>query len=259
MKFAVFSFFLARFLEYIEWLHGFSWSDCTSIRMEVFMVAIFVLLTIVAFILVDILIQRREGRKARAAAPAPVLLDRFVIPKGYFVSRAHAWIEVLGGGKARIGIDDFVQKLVGTIDEVVAVPAGASVRKGDPLMTLRKGVRTLLIPSPLSGRVEAVNTELSGNASVVNSDPYGDGWVVLIDPTDLASELPSANIAAAATQWLRTEISRFRDFINNLGTEPDALPAGVTLLDGGVPVAGVLGMTNDETWNRFGREFLSLS
>lgn len=219
------------------------------------MVAIFVLLTIVTFVLIEILIQRREGRKAHATTPA--LLDKFLIPKGYFVSRAHAWIEVLGGGKTRIGIDDFVQKLVGTIDEVVAVPAGTSVQKGDPLITLRKGSRTLTVPSPLSGTVEAVNTDLSANGRIVNEDPYGSGWVVLMEPATLDAELPTMNIAAAATQWLRSEIGRFRDFINGLRVEPEALPAGVTLLDGGVPVAGLLGMTNDETWNRFGREFLS--
>lgn len=218
------------------------------------MVAIFVLLTIVAFVLIDFLIQRREGRKARAVAPAPALLDRFLIPKGYFVSRAHAWIEVLGGGKARIGIDDFVQKLVGTIDEVIPIPRGTTVRKGDPLMTLRKGGRMLVIPSPLSGTVVSTNTDLSGNSALINHDPYDSGWVVLLEPTNLAEELPSATIATSATQWLRTEISRFRDFLNDLRTPQ---PAGATLLDGGVPVAGVLSMTDDETWNRFGREFLS--
>lgn len=218
------------------------------------MVAIFVLLTIVAFVLVDFLIQRREAHKVRGTGPAPVLLDRFLIPKGYFVSRAHAWIEVLGGGKARIGIDDFIQKLVGTLDEVIPIPPGTTIRKGDPLMTLRKGGRVLVIPSPLSGTVEAINTDLIGNWSLVNQDPYDNGWVVLLEPTNLAEELPSAAIATAATQWLRTEISRFRDFLNGLRSPQ---PAGATLLDGGVPVAGVLSMTDDETWNRFGHEFLS--
>jgi glycine cleavage system H protein len=224
------------------------------------MVAIFVLLTIAVFVLIDMFLQRAARKKEAPALQAerPSLLDRFVVPKGFFLSRAHAWIEVLASGKTRIGVDDFVQKLVGAIDAVEPLPAGSVVRKGQTLATLRQGGRTLTIPSPLSGTVKDVNPDLLRDAASMNDDPYGAGWIAVIEPNALATELPSASIASGAVQWLRSEISRFRDFINEYAFRSDAqpMPAGVTLLDGGVPVAGILGMTDNRTWERFEREFL---
>lgn len=224
------------------------------------MVAIFVLLTIAVFVLIDFFLQRAARRKEApvVAAERPSLLDRFVVPKGFFLSRAHAWIEVLASGKTRVGIDDFVQKLVGHVDAVSLVPAGSSVRRGQALVTLRKGDRTLMIPSPLTGTVGAVNHTLLEDPGSINKDPYGSGWIAVIEPNALASELPSSVIAAGAVEWLRSEIARFRDFINEYAFRSDAQtqPAGLTLLDGGVPVAGILGLTDNRTWERFEREFL---
>jgi len=224
------------------------------------MVALFVLLTIAVFVLIDFFVQRAARRREAPALQAerPSLLDRFVVPKGYFLSRAHAWIEVLASGKTRIGIDDFVQKLVGAIDSVSLVPVGSTVRKGQTLVTLRQGGRSLTIPSPLSGTVKEINQSLLEDAASVNTDPYGSGWIAVIEPSALGSELPSAAISGGAVTWLRSEIARFRDFINEYALRSDAEPrlAGATLLDGGVPVAGILGMTDNRTWERFEREFL---
>lgn len=221
------------------------------------MVALFVLLTIITFVVIDFFVQR-ASRKNLAAAPArpPLLLDRFVIPKGFFLSKGHAWIEVLASGKTRIGLDDFVQKLVGSFDGILPAPVGTKVRKGDPLATLRQGERMLTIPAPLSGTILELNEEILEDASGINADPYGSGWIAVIEPSNLAAELPSSAIAAAASQWLRNEIRRFKEFIADYSARGTALEAGVTLADGGVPVAGVLRLTDDAAWDQFKRSFI---
>lgn len=221
------------------------------------MVAIFVLLTIVTFVVIDYFVQR-AARRRQAAVPArpPLLLDRFVIPKGFFLSKGHAWIEVLGSGKARIGVDDFVQKLVGSFSGVAPIPIGSTVRKGDPLVTLRQGERVLTIPAPLSGTLLELNEEVLEDASGINADPYGSGWIAVLEPSNLSAELPSSAIAGAASQWLRGEIRRFKEFIAEYTTRTHALEAGVTLADGGVPVAGVLRLTDDKAWDQFKHTFI---
>ena len=224
------------------------------------MVAIFVMFTILAFLAIDVLLQR-SARKKEALAPRAVrlpLADRFLIPRGYFLSRGHSWIELLFTGNARVGVDDFVQKLVGTVDAITLPPLRTEIRKGEPLFILRSGQRELTVPSPLSGTVVEVNPEVAVNPGAVNHDPYISGWAAVIEPTNLSQELPLFNVAESAAKWLRGEISHFRNFIKEYAFRMEAqpLPAGVTLLDGGMPVAGVLQMTDDQTWKAFEREFL---
>lgn len=224
---------------------------------EVPMVALFVLLTIITFVVIDFFVQRAARKKLAAIrVRSPLLLDRFVIPKGFFLSKGHAWIEVLASGKTRIGVDDFVQKLVGSFDGIALQPVGSTVRKGDPLVTLRQGERMLTIPAPLTGTLLELNEEVLEDASGINADPYGSGWIAVLEPTNLAAELPSSAIAAAASQWLRGEIRRFKEFIAEYTSRSTAMPAGVTLADGGVPVAGVLRLTDDAAWDQFKRSFI---
>lgn len=222
------------------------------------MVAIFVLATILAFVLIDFFVQRARRAKtggAQQSSRLPVA-DQFLIPRGYFFSKGHSWIELLFSGNVRIGIDDFIQKLVGPMDGLVIAPTDTAIQKGETLCTIKCGDRTLSIPSPMTGTVLEVNEESRRNPSAINADPYGAGWIAVIEPTNLAAELPANTVAEGAARWLRKEISRFRDFIQEFGRPDTALPAGATLLDGGMPVAGILGMTDERTWSRFEREFL---
>ena len=226
------------------------------------MVALFVLASIILFVLIDVAVQRVQ-RRGEAMAPAASKLpvaDRFLVPRGYFLSRGHSWIELLFSGNARIGVDDFVQKLVGSVDSIRVVPANSVISKGDPLFTITRQGRTLTIPSPLSGKVLEVNSELMREPTAFNTDPYVSGWGVVLEPARLATELRLLTIAEGAASWLKGEVSRFRDFIKESASRMSAtpLPAGVTLLDGGTPVSGVLQMTDEKTWKAFEHEFLSL-
>ncbi len=222
------------------------------------MVAIFVIATIVLFVLIDVVLQRR-AKAAQGVVPAAAKIpfhDRFVIPRGYFLSPSHSWAELLFDGNARIGIDDFVQKLIGRVDAIEVAPVAASVKKGDTLFTIRQGGRSLAVPSPLSGKVVQVNPELKSSSTTIHKDPYVSGWVAIVEPNNLGSELKLMKIAEDAAQWLRKEIGRFRNFIMDSARQSELAPAGATLLDGGLPLAGVLQNADPRTWEEFQKEFL---
>lgn len=226
------------------------------------MVALFVLATILTCVLVEVILGHARRRKEALAPKSvkPAVADTFLIPRGYFLSRGHSWAELLFTGNTRVGIDDFVQKLVGTVDGITVPTVNAEVRKGETLFSVQRGGRHLSFAAPLSGRVVEVNTALLGNPTLVNKDPYGSGWIAVVEPSRLATELAPFTIAESAARWLKKEISRFRDFIQTEAVLEERsgspLPASVTLLDGGMPVAGVLGMTDLKTWESFQREFL---
>jgi glycine cleavage system H lipoate-binding protein len=219
------------------------------------MVAIFVILTILLCVGIELLRDRAAQRKASpSAARAPA--DRFLIPKGYFISKAHTWVEVLFSGQARVGIDDFAQKVIGTIETIEVAPLGAEIKKGETLLTIRHGSRSLSIPAPITGKILTVNESLLASPETVRRDPYISGWIVVMAPKNISAELPLLSIAEDAAQWLRKEISRFRDFIKAQSHLGIPAPAGATLLDGGTPLSGVLEQFNENTWSAFQREFL---
>jgi glycine cleavage system H protein len=218
------------------------------------MVALFVIATFITFLFIDYLIHRKT--KSVSVAQQVRSAEQFVIPRGFFFSPKHMWLELLGNGEARIGLDDFVQKIVGFVDEVRIVPVNSTVKRGETILTLKQNGRSLSVAAPVSGRVLETNDLLLKSPELIRQDPYMAGWVATIQPEQFSTEVGRLNIAEGAAAWLRDEVSRFRDFIN---AHTPQLATGVTLLDGGIPTQGVLQGAEETVWTSFEREFLSAS
>jgi hypothetical protein len=62
--------------------------------------------------------------------------------------------------------------------------------------------------APLTGRVVQVNAGLSERPSRATESPYEEGWVCVLQPTDLASELPALRIGKPVIDWYQEEIAR---------------------------------------------------
>jgi glycine cleavage system H lipoate-binding protein len=219
------------------------------------MVALFVIATILLCVGIELLRDRAKQRNTVPAA-AQIPADRFLLPKGYFISKAHTWVELTFAGEARIGVDDFAQKVIGTIERIDIAPLGSEIKKGETLLKVKHGNRMLSIPSPISGKILTVNDSLLASPDRLHQDPYLAGWVAVIVPTNISADLRFLTIADEAAKWLRKEVSRFRDFIKAQSQIGVPVPAGVTMLDGGAPLSGVLEQFNENTWNAFQNEFL---
>jgi glycine cleavage system H lipoate-binding protein len=219
------------------------------------MVALFVVATILLCVGIELL---RDRAKQRKAVPSPVSTpaDRFLLPKGFFISKAHTWVELTFSGEARVGVDDFAQKVIGTIEQIEIAPLNTELKKGDPLLTVRHGNRELSIPAPISGTVLTVNESLLASPNMLRQDPYIAGWVAVLVPKNISTELRLLAIADDAAKWLRKEVGRFRDFIKEQSQIGVPVPVGVTMLDGGAPLTGVLEQFNEKTWCAFQKEFL---
>jgi glycine cleavage system H protein len=229
------------------------------------MVAILFVISFVLLLAVGYFVDKKSH--AITAKPSregtPDFVRTIALPKGIFLSAGHAWAEVMLNGRARVGVDDFVRKLVGTIDSVQVLPVNSAVTKGQPLCTLRQADRTLTIRAPLSGTIVDVNPLAVDSHSSLNSDSYAGGWLAVVEPTDLASEIKLMRVAEDASRWLKGELRRFRDFILNhtesYGSGEDIAIAGQTLLDGGAPLAGLLRNVRPDTWKIFEQKFLILA
>ncbi len=226
------------------------------------MVALFVVATIIGFLVIDYFVQRAAKRKAALAPAAQAFAKpRFVIPKGYFFGKGHTWVELLPDGLTRIGLDDFVQKIVGPVSEVGVVSANTVVGKGDKLFTIKQNGKEMSFRAPISGKVVAFNEDLTHSPGAVRKEPYKGGWILLVEPTNLAADIKQLSIGNEAALWLKDEIKRFRNFITSqaeaLAAAGSPAPAGVTLMDGGTPVNDVMEHSPQEVWLKFETDFLA--
>ena len=221
------------------------------------MTALIVFLMFLLFIAADYIIRRATGEVKGAVAPAPARgldLQDFRLPKGVFFHPRHLWATLQPGGRVRIGIDDFVQKLTGSVDEIQAPAVGQQVSQGDSLLSLQLGQHLLHVPAPLSGTV------YSGNHRELTDFPRNPlatldrDWLVEIEPEHLSNELPDMTVAEKATTWFQKEMEHLKEFLGAQAMRP-AL-AGSTLPDGGAPIVGVLRLLDADGIAEFEREFL---
>jgi glycine cleavage system H lipoate-binding protein len=230
-----------------------------------------ILLVFMALVLItaDFLIRRRMARRRKPPATVTAAMidllvpslqpERFHLPGGLFFHQGHTWANVLFSGHVKVGVDDFLQRLVGRIDDIRLPPMGTAVREGMPLVTIRQAGRTATLPAPVDGVVCAVNAELMRSPDLVKRDPYTRGWLVALQPTNLAANLSRLKVGAEALAWLKAEVARFQKFVSGILTEHQDAVVGMTAVDGGLHVDGLLEHLNDEAWRRFTRDFAPTS
>jgi glycine cleavage system H lipoate-binding protein len=216
------------------------------------MVAIFVVLTFIFFILVDYFVLKAQGKTHPAFNAAKVFDKRsFLFPDEVIFSNGHLWLLKLRDGMIKIGIDEFIQKSLGNLTLQPVVAEGMQVRKGDQILQADLGRKSIKFYAPVDGRVKFVNKNLGRSLN----DPYGDDWGVVMEP---ATALQNNGFKSKdkAVEWLHQEFSRLKDFLSlHMG---DAAIAGATMYDGGNIVEGVISMLNDKAVKDFEEKFLQV-
>jgi len=92
--------------------------------------------------------------------PIPALNEDAVrSPKGLYYDKTHTWAFMEQDGFVRIGIDDFLLHITGTITRIKMKEAGEYVRRGEKILTLTKFGKQLSLYSPVSGIIKAQNAK----------------------------------------------------------------------------------------------------
>ncbi|PKP09011.1 MAG: hypothetical protein CVU09_13175 [Bacteroidetes bacterium HGW-Bacteroidetes-4] len=225
---------------------------------------IFVILLIALFIvglLFDILVFNRY-RKTEKIQLKTELSGYFnqhpkPIPAGLFFDKSHTWAFMEKSGNVRIGLDDFIPSVTGTISGIKMKKAGENVKKGEALVTLIQQGKQLIIKAPVSGVIKENNSHLMQNAALINTDPYQEGWVYLIEPSNWLRELSFYLMADNFKIWLKAEYLRLKDFIAIIQKPGVSLAHQVVLQDGGELRSGVLKDMGPEVWEDFQQLFIN--
>ena len=176
------------------------------------------------------------------------IMDWFSVPAGFFFHQGHAWARVESGGVLRVGMDDFAQKMVGTVNAVRTGKAGDKVRQGENGWTLKMGDRSIAMLSPVNGEILEVNKQALANPSLINSDPYGKGWLIKIKAENFIRDSKNLLSDKLARSWIEDVTDKLRAL---MGTKE----LGPVYQDGGVLLKEMARRIDKKNWEKLLGEF----
>lgn len=219
------------------------------------MTVLFVIATVVVFLTIDWAIQRMREKRATAPEIAPVSARELTVrvPDGIFFAPSHTWLNLFPSGKVRLGVDDFIARLLEKPGVSLLRTAGEKVSRGEPILSLRSDGHSLTVRAPIDCEILSVNDALSNNPALLEEGLFSDGWAYMIRParnTDMKNLL----LGNESRAWIRTEYQRLKDLL--AGGAGVARPA--FLQEGGPPIAGVLNTMDEDVWRALDDEFLKV-
>jgi glycine cleavage system H lipoate-binding protein len=223
------------------------------------MTVFFVIGTIIIFLTIEAVLHRARDRrgmeKAAAALPGREQTYPVRLPDGIFFARSHTWLNLFPSGKICLGVDDFVGRLLKKPEVVLLKAAGSKVRKGDPILMLREGDRSLTIRAPMDGEILTANNSIREHPELLKEMLFTDGWAYMLKPRK-PSQLRQMLLGEETRQWIAQEFARLRELFTQ---EASSKVAPALLQDGGPAVDGALEAAERHTWELFDRMFLSES
>lgn len=192
--------------------------------------------------------------REHAGTPGPCPAAGFDLPTGIFYAPWHVWARIEGGGRVRVGLDDFAQRLVGRIYAVDLPRRGARVHRYTSTWRVAHAAGETVVRVPVTGVVREVNERLLAEPSLANRDPYGLGAAFVVEPSRLSESVRSLRYGEEAHAWCEAEASRLREELVRL--RPPSPSVGPTLQDGGIPSGDLAAILEPEDLRTVIRSFL---
>ena len=106
------------------------------------------------------------------------------IPGDLKFQKSHEWVRVEDDGRARIGISDHAQELLGDLVYVELPKVGDKLEAGAACAVIESVKAASDLYAPVSGEVVEVNEQLADKPETINEDAYGEGWLFVVKLDD---------------------------------------------------------------------------
>ena len=190
----------------------------------------------------------------------PALNENIIAaPKGLYFDKTHTWAFMEKDGIVRVGVDDFIQHITGTLTRIKMREPGEKVRKGEKILSIINDGKQLNICTPVSGIIKEKNNALITDSSIMNSSPYSEGWVYMIEPNNWLRETEFLFMSEKYKEWLKDEFKRLKDFFAASVKTDSSVYAHIILQDGGQLTDNVLADLGPEVWEDFQTNFIDTS
>ena len=216
---------------------------------------------IIAGFAINLLIRyiRRKNSEipVKGYVPQTVLDENtLILPGGIYFDKTHTWAFMEQNGIVKVGIDDFLQHVTGTLTRAKMKNAGYVVKRGEPILSIVQNGKQLNVYSPVSGIILENNSALGKNASKLNSSPYNEGWVYRIEPTNWLRENQLLFMAERHRQYIKNELTRLKDFLAGILSAGNEKYTQTIYQDGGQLIDNTLEKLGPEVWEDFQSKFI---
>lgn len=190
----------------------------------------------------------------------PALNENTILaPKGLYFDKTHTWTFMEKDGMVKMGIDDFLQHITGTLTRINMKNTGEKVRKGEVILTVIRDGKQLNIYAPISGIIREQNKSLLTNTALLNTSTFTEGWVYVIEPMNWVREIQFLFMGEKYTEWLSDEFTRLKDFFAESVRSNTEVYTHIILQDGGEITDNVLADMGPEVWEDFQTKFIDTS
>ncbi len=219
------------------------------------MTVILVLVTFLAFVVLDYLFSRRKAVQPAVAGAArttppvlqPAYVEGFLVPEQFRYHAGHSWLLKERRHLVRVGVDEFAAVLTGPMEKIELPKPGHWLRQGQKAWAFyRDGEKTEMV-SPIEGEIVEVNSEVLDDPSLLGKDPYGRGWLMTVFVPDEESTARNLVPQKLVRHWMREAVERL------YARQPQL--AGAVAADGGRPTDDIFAALPDASWKELTREF----
>jgi glycine cleavage system H lipoate-binding protein len=177
-------------------------------------------------------------------APADVPTTRPVtipVPPGVALAPNHMWFDVGPDGSCHVGIDAFVVRVLGAIDDVIFL---SPCSFASPSLALTAAGTTLPLVFPRRLYITRVNNALRRHPNDLTADPYRRGWLyegrVRKRPGRTSIEATTSGLRRGtdAEMWMASEVRRLTRHVRGI-VERRSGHLGRVAADGG-EISGAL-------------------
>ena len=224
------------------------------------LILISLLLIITALIILILKRRKMPDIDSEDIEITPALNENTIlVPKGLYYDKTHTWSYMEQDGMVKIGVDDFIKHITGTITQIRMKEPGEKVRKGEKILTLVRYGKQLNLYSPVSGYIRKQNGFLSINPPKISLLPYTDAWLYQIEPTNWKRESGFMFMFDKYRKWLEDEFIRLREFLASSANSNTLVYEHIVLQDGGELKDNVLADLGPEVWEDFQTKFIDVS
>lgn len=104
---------------------------------------------------------------------------------GIKFTKNHIWARLENDGNITVGITDYAQDELDDIVFFEQPEVGTQIKSGEKSAVIESVKSASDIPSPISGKIIAINEEAVKNPAIINQDSENSGWLFKIEPSDI--------------------------------------------------------------------------
>jgi len=192
------------------------------------------------------------GEEPEAVGEVPDLEWEFRADRQYSLS--HWWVQSLGEGRVRYGLDAFAARLLGHVTSTIFPTEGSPLLRGEPACWLLDDAELIPLRSPLTGSLLRTNRRLQENPALIGTSSYDKGWLL---EARCEGNLDRQKHLIDAAAMRRRAAHDLRDLYREVSSHLQKGSAvGPTLADGGQRLTELRGILGTERYHQLIRSLL---